>query len=170
MGITLAETVHELLTADATLMAILTGGLYLVDEPDPDEVGAGAQQNPINPAPADKGGTPDAYETLGGGQVKYLKPCGLVTTSTDNTLQKGHGRGTFVHLYFYDRLGYANTRRARERARAILHDRKVTVNGKGVELMHTNDLTNTADDTIAGGMGERPVSLERSHYEGKGRW
>lgn len=170
MGATLAETMHETLAADATFMAILTGGLYLVDEPDHASVGAGAQQHPINPESADNGGTPGAYETVSGGSVKRLKPCGLITTSTETTSQSGEGRQTFVHLYLYDRIGYARTRAARQRARVLLHNQRVLVGTKGVELYHENDLTNSADDSLVGGDGKRPCSMERSAYRGVGRW
>lgn len=165
MGATLAETMHETLTADATFAAILAGGLYLVDEPDDAAVGAGAEQHPINPTD-----TPTAYTTVVGGSVKRLKPCGVVTTSTENTVQRGEGRQTFVHLYFYDDLGYAKTRAARQRARVLLHNRRVLVGSKGVELYHENDLTNSADDSLLGGDGKRPCSMERSVYQGVGRW
>jgi len=171
MGATLAETVHELLIADVALMATLTGKVYLVDEPDQAQVGTDpvdpgkGMQHPINPTD-----TPTAYEIITGGGVKRLKPCALVTTSTEATTQQGEGRQTMVHVYFYDRVGYARTRAARVRARAVLHNRKVTAGGKGVELMHLNDLTNSADDSLLGGDGKRPVSMERSVFEGLGRW
>lgn len=165
MGATLAETVHELLTADASYAAKLPGGLYLVDEPVHASVGAGAEQHPINPKD-----TPNAYEAVGTSGVKNLTCCGVVMTSTESTVQMGQGRATFVRLHFYDRVGYARTRAAREWARGILHDRKVLAGSKSYELMHMQDLTNSGDESLTGGDGKRPPSLETSTYEGKGRW
>lgn len=163
MATTLAERVHEVLSADGTLMAILTGGLYLIDEPV--TPGAGAEMHPINPTD-----TPSAYTTIAGGSVPRLKPCGTVQTTTENTVQTGQGRRTWVWLTFYDRDGYAGTRSARERARAVLHDTVLLAGGKNVELHHENDLTNEAERSIIGGDGKRPVAMERSHYSGIGRW
>lgn len=165
MGATLAETVRELLVADGAYATKLPGGLYLVDESTHADVGAGAQQHPINPTD-----TPNAYETVGASSVKKLKCCGLITTSTENTTQMGQGRSTFVRIYFYDCTGYARIRAAREWARNILHDRKALAGGKGVELMHFTDLTNSGDESLQGGDGKRPPSMEQSTYEGRGRW
>lgn len=171
MASTMAEAMYEALLADVTFVALATGGVYLVDEPDhaqvatdPTDPGKG-QQHPINPTD-----TPSAYETVVGGMVKRLKPCALVTTSTETTTAAGEGRQTFVHVYFYDRVGYARTRAMRQRARAVLHKRRVSAGGKGVEVLHQNDLPNSADDSITGGDGKRPVSMERSHFSGLGRW
>lgn len=165
MATTLAERIHEILTADASYATKLPGGLYLVDEPTHASVGAGAEQHPINPTD-----TPNAYEAIGATSVQKLKCCGLVMTSTESTVNMGQGRATFVRLYFYDHLGYARTRAAREWARGLLHNTKVTANGKGVELMHMTDLTNSGDASLAGGDGKRPPSMESSTYEGRGRW
>lgn len=164
MGATLAESIHELLVADASYASKLPGGLYLVDEPNQADVGAGAEQHPINPTD-----TPSAYVTVAGG-VKSLTCCGLVMTSSETTTNMGQGRSSFVGLYFYDTVGYARTRAAREWARALLHDTKVTVGSKSVHLMHLNDLTNSGDESLIGGDGKRPPSMERSSYEGMGRW
>lgn len=165
MGATLAETVRELLVADAAFATKLPGGLYLVDESTHADVGAGAQQHPINPTE-----TPNAYEAVGASGVKKLKCCGLIMTSTEPTTNRGQGRSTFVRIYFYDCIGYARTRAAREWARGILHDRKALAGGKGVELMHFTDLTNSGDESLQGGDGKRSPSMEQSTYEGRGRW
>ncbi len=171
MASTMAEAMYEALLADATFMALATGGVYLVDEPDHAQVGTDPTdpgkgvQHPINPTD-----TPSAYAVVAGGSVKRLKPCAMVTTSTETTEAAGEGRRTFVHVYFYDRVGYARTRAMRERARVVLHNLRASADGKGVEVQHLSDMTNTADDSLIGGDGKRPVSMERAHYQGLGRW
>lgn len=126
---TLRQAVISLLENDATLMAILTGGVY-----DRREISRTL--------------TPAAYSVVGA-----LKPCAVVTLEVTTPL--GPAEFDFETVYFqvwlYEEAGnhYAAIDPARDRVRALLHRQSVTItNGCVHEIRHADGLGDSFDEAL----------------------
>lgn len=127
--------IAAVLQADGTLMAILTGGVYLADE-----VGEISRQN-----------TPGAFDA-----DQELRPCALISEGTE--LPRGPFEeagatsvGTPVNVFFYQRHGYASIAAAMERAFPLLNGGKI---GSGTwRVEYENSLKNQADQALEASLG-----------------
>lgn len=131
------DTITALLQNDATLAAILTGGVYRAQEISRQATAAAFDGN------------------------KELKPCALVKqeTATPWGVHRDSGR-LYVVIYFYDRHGYTNTEAARRRVYALLHRVKVT---GSYEVRHANDVLDQEDEPLGAAMAVSRfvVTMER---------
>lgn len=117
-------TVYERMTADATLLGLLTGGIY-----------RDTQLVPNMPAPS-------PFDAAG-----RVRPSALVRHETSTATGPG-GRfdRTFVQVFFYDSAGYEVIDAALERARALLHEQRV--GGGAYQLRHVDTVRDQYDDAI----------------------
>ena len=122
------------LTADATLAALLPGGVYAVAEIKP---GMDA---------------PSPFDAVG-----RMRPAALVryeTATADGP--RGLFDRLFVLVFFYDAAGYEAITAAADRARTLLHGRRL---GDGVyEARHADDVFDQYDDAIL-------AYMHRSRYQ-----
>jgi len=127
---TLRQAVVALLEADATLMAILTGGVY--------------DRREIN-----RTLTPAAYDVRG-----QLRPCAVVTISatTPETIPDRPFETVFFQVWLYEAEGnhYAAIGPAADRIRALLHTKTVTITGTGAvhEIRHADGLGDSYDEVL----------------------
>lgn len=109
------------LTGDAPLVALLTGGLY-----DGRTVQEISRQN-----------APAAYDAWG-----ELLPCALVRA--ENQTPWGPLRNSsrlYVTVWLYQQTGYTAIEAARERIYALLHRKQLSTADGIFEVRHANDLT-----------------------------
>lgn len=135
------QAIYSYLTADVTLMGILSGGLY-----DANEVGEISRQN-----------TPEAFDAN-----SELKPCGLMRMGSPTSFGPyTYSARSGMSLLFYERAGYANTEAARERVYTLLHESKLTPAGETAGcwvIRWTDDVLQQEDTALK-------ASLELSRYE-----
>lgn len=154
MSATIPGAVEAALEADATLMAILTGGVYT-------ERGDG--RAPVSPAD-----TPTAYSTDATSGVKELLPCCVIRTEAETADGPAWcGQRTTVRVGVYQKEGYTSTAAALNRIRALLHNAFLTLDSG--HNLHTywldNPFRESFDDSIEGGEGRREgVSYEAARY------
>lgn len=139
---TLRAAIKTLLEADATLMAILTGGIH--------------DRTEISPKL-----TPDAYDDRGD-----LKPCAVLRMSS--ATPKGtfdNAADQYFQLYFYQKKGdYDEIDAAMARAWTLLsttEDNLVEVaitTGYVYEIRHANDFLDSWDDPL-----DCPMAFSRYH-------
>jgi hypothetical protein len=134
---TLRATILATLQADATLAAILTGGVY--------------------GEPISKGHTPDAFDGDKGGK---LKPCAVLSfeTSAPDGPIPGCERQFFT-VYFYEHRGYASIDAAQRRVKALL-DRQGNIGldeGLIYEFRHADDSRDLRDPEL----NDAPVRFSR---------
>lgn len=126
--------VANVLRADAPLMALLPGGVYAVAE--------------ITPRMA----APSPFDEVG-----RMRPAALVryeTATADGP--RGLFDRLFVLVFFYDAAGYEAITAAADRARTLLHGRRL---GDGVyEARHADDVFDQYDDAIL-------AYMHRSRYQ-----
>lgn len=139
---TLGTDVQAVLDADATLAAVLTGGVYAQDS-----VGEISRQN-----------TPGAFD----GNAELL-PCALVGEGTETPrgpyrhAGSGDSVQTPIIIYFYEREGYVNTSTAMERVLTLLNRQRI---GSGTwRLEYESSIRNQADQTLE-------ASLEMMRFVG----
>lgn len=131
MTTTLRQAVISLLEADATLMAILTGGVY-----DRREISRAL--------------TPAAYSATTGA----LKPCAVVTisTTTPETIPDRPFEQVVFQVWLYEEPGnhYAAIGPAADRVRALLHTKTVAITGTGAvhEIRHADGLGDSFDESL----------------------
>lgn len=114
----------QVMTADATLMALLTGGVY-----------TGAQLTPGMDAPHPF----DAYGRM--------RPAALLRNEpTPAVGPRGLLEQPFVLVFFYDVAGYEAIYQAMNRTKAILHGR--WLGGLAYEVRHTDDVPDQYDDAL----------------------
>ncbi len=154
MATTIPQAVETVLEADATLMAILTGGVYT-------ERGDG--RAPVSPAD-----TPTAYTTDATSGVVELLPCAVIRTEADVADGPAWcGQRTTVRIGVYQKEGYASTGPALARIHALLHNGFTTLtNGHNVHMFWLDNIARESfDDSIEGGEGRREgVSYEAARY------
>lgn len=120
-----------LLQADATLLALLTGGVHRAQE-------------------ISRQGTPTAYDAN-----KEIKPCVLVKQEVATPWGVHHDSGRlYVMMYFYERSGYTSIEAARSWVYALLHRSQVTPVGGGgcYEIRHESDVLDQEDAALGAAM------------------
>lgn len=154
MAATIPGAIEATLEADATLMAILTGGVYT-------ERGDGR-------APVSPGDTPTAYSTDATSGVKELLPCAVIRTEAEGPDgPAGCSQRTTVRIGVYQKEGYTSTAAARARIHALLHNGFLTLdNGHNLHTFWLDTpFPESFDDSIEGGEGRREgVSYEAARY------
>lgn len=154
MATTIPQAVEAVLEADATLMAILTGGVYT-------ERGDG--RAPISPAD-----TPTAYTTDATSGVVELNPCAVLRVEADVADGPAWcGQRTTLRVGVYQKEGYGSTGSALARISALLHNGFTTLtNGHNVHMFWLDNVIREGyDDSIEGGEGKREgVSYEAARY------
>lgn len=124
------EAVYAFLIADATLMAILTGGLW----------------NALTVGEISRQNTPGAFN--GGGEIL---PCGLIKDETITPWgpNLNSARSYFV-IYLYQNFSYAQIDLARKRIYTLLHRNKVVpTDGTGLyQILHGNDVLGQEDTAL----------------------
>lgn len=139
---TYKAAIKATLTGDATLMALLTGGIYLRD--DLGRLGL----HPDNTANA------AAYDTLTG----KLKPCAVLVFSTANEREiANYTKRRFFSIYFYDDGDYLTIEQAKRRVEVLLSPQGGTVHSAtdaGLAATHwANDGAEFTADELGGAMG-----------------
>lgn len=100
----ISDDIKSTLTADTTLMALLTGSVHN----DVEEI---SKQN-----------TSTAFDST----TKELKPCALIKLGVETRIGPHlHAVQTPVVIYFYQRQGYGTIESAMSRVYGLLHDQKV---------------------------------------------
>lgn len=121
------DAVADLLRSDASLGAILTGGVHRAAE-------------------ISRQTTPDAYD-----QRRELLPCALIRQETATPWgPHAHSGRLYITIWFYDRAGYGAIEAARRRVYQLLHRQKVTpADGSGCyEVRHANDLLDQEEPAL----------------------
>lgn len=152
MASNLIAAIDAVLSADATLVAILTGGVY-----DSRSLGA---------AFINETDTSAAYGTLANsGGLVQLKPCCVISPSSGPTTVGVCGRQEWVRIGVYEASGYANTEAALDRIHTLLNDTSIRLDdGRAYEVEHMDTPFRAAtDDTIMTGTGG-PASYEAARY------
>ena len=152
MASNLIAAVDAVLSADATLVAILTGGIY-----DSRSLGASF----INETD-----TPSAYGTLTGSNgLVQLKPCCVISPSSGPTSVGVCGRQEWLRIGVYEKSGYANTEAALDRIHTLLNDTSIRLDdGRAYEVEHIDTPFRAAtDESIMTGSG-KPASYEAARY------
>lgn len=118
----------SLLTSDAALMAILTGGIH-------------------SATLISRQTTPAVYN-----DDRELRPCALLRFE-DESQQQAHATAArlFFVLYFYQRAGYDQIDAARARCYALLRN-TLLAGVQAWEVMHINDVLDQSDDVLAASM------------------
>lgn len=131
MSAAIRAAVLAALQADATLMALLTGGLHNV---------------PIQRTP--KLSPTDAFHAT----TRELLPCGYVGVSSD--VEDGPATGmragrAIIQVFLYQRVGHATIDAAAARVYALLHNQTVSPSSGGSwPLRWANDIPDRYDDTL----------------------
>lgn len=126
--------IADVLQADATLAALLTGG--------------------VHEAEISRQTTPGAFN-----EFAELKPCATVRAET-MTPWGPHERSArlYVLVWFYQQTGYAEIAAARRRVYDLLHrQRFVATDERIYDVVHTDDLLETDEPALN-------VSMERSRF------
>lgn len=125
------------LTGDATLMAVLTGGVHRAPE-------------------ISRQATPAAFDTYA-----EIKPCALVkqeTTAPFGPHEKS--ARAFVRIHLYERAGYTSIEAARHRIFSLLDGARVAAtSGEEVgvwEIAHVGDVVDATDQAL-----DVPMSVSR---------
>lgn len=117
------------LSGDATLMAILLGGIHTTSE-------------------ISRQGTPTAFDST----TKELLPCGLVKLST--SVPSGGLPNTerlTVRIWLYQRTGFDSIEPAARRIYALLHKVRLAPSDGAVgvwEILHADDVPNSEDAVL----------------------
>lgn len=121
------QAIYDTLSADNTLMAILSGGLY-------HEIMEISRQN-----------TPAAFDAN-----REIQPCALLKFTTSSPEGPfDYSAQLFFSLYFYQRVGVAQLEAALDRVYELLHQQKVTPASGGCWLiLHTNDVLDQEDTAL----------------------
>lgn len=120
------KELHELLSSDDDLLAILTGGFFY-------------RQG------IDRKKTPEAYDADG-----MIKPCGVLAMHP--IVKRSpfkHSAEQYFQIFFYEQSGYENIDAAKERVYDLLHGESVELDqGFNYEIEHANDLGNSEDPVL----------------------
>ncbi len=131
------DAIFQRMTADAPLLALLTGGVYQVAELSPT----------MEP--------PTPFDAVG-----RMRPSALVRRETSTaTGPRGRFDRQFAVVFFYDHAGYEVINQALARTRAILHEQRV---GHGAyELRHVDTVDDQYDDALLAYMHRARYELAR---------
>ncbi len=120
--------IHNLLTTDPTLIAILPGGVQQAIE-------------------ITRQATPDAFDAN-----NEIQPCALLKLSTDPpTGPHPYSSRLTFNLYFYQLSGYTAIEAARYRAYSLLHRQKTTPHHHHTscwQILHSNDILYQEDQAL----------------------
>lgn len=118
------DEIKAVLTADTTLMALLTGSVH-----------AGVEVS--------RQATPAAFDA----SSKELLPCALVTIESEAPVGPHETSSRqYVVIYFYERTGYSTIDQALDRVYALLHRDHL---GSGVwEVTHAGDNRDLEDQAL----------------------
>lgn len=126
----LSDDVKTALEADATLMALLTGGIHN----DVEEI---SRQN-----------TPGAFDAT----TKEILPCALLKLGVENRL------GPYIHsmqspmvIYLYERQGYVTIEQAMSRIYGLLHDKKIGM--RVWRVQYESSVPQARDDALSCALG-----------------
>lgn len=137
--------IRETLAADATLAAILTGGIYDASE---------LPEDGLTPS-----GVPGAFDAVG-----RLSPVAVVRFSTmTETELIGASKRRFFQIWIYDDVGYANIDTAQARCRVLLHRRK-RFKTDGGTVYYTTWVDDT-DEMRAEELGGKPMGMSRYYFD-----
>ena len=155
MATTSIETVRDTLAADATLVAIATGGVYSMN-------GSGR-------APVNETDTPTVYATDATSGIPIMRPCIVLSVTTEAVVgPTGIGRQEWLRVSAYDpAVGYANTSAMLARVHTLLHFQHLSLtSGNWIHLEHIDTPYRVdVDETIETGQGGRKgASMEASRY------
>lgn len=121
------EDIAAALTANAGIMAVLTGGVHT------DVI---SRQT-----------TPSAFDAA----TLELKPCALVRVETETPVGPlWHSVRTPVVVYLYQRSGYAAIDQAKDLIYALLHKSKV--GARTAEVVFADEVNDTTDDALQASM------------------
>lgn len=121
------EDIAAALTANAGIMAVLTGGVHT------DVI---SRQT-----------TPSAFDAT----TLELKPCALVRVETETPVGPlWHSVRTPVVVYLYQRSGYAAIDQAKDLIYALLHKSKV--GARTAEIAFADEVNDTTDDALQASM------------------
>lgn len=110
----------DTLTNDATLLALLPGGLY-----DGRTVQEVSRQN-----------TPAAYD-----EWQEIRPCGLIKAESQTPWGPLHdGSRLYVAVWLYAQSSYTALDAARERIYALLHRKQLSTDAGIFDVRHANDM------------------------------
>lgn len=140
---TLYAATHTLLTNDATLAALATGGVHDVQS-------LGRQELELADITA---GTP------------LVKPAVFLRWTTETEFVRViNARRVYLDIYVYQDTGYLVTAQMRDRIFTLLHQQRVTFTEPAGDYLYAfvwaGDVVQQQDDTLGG------ASMERSRYEG----
>jgi len=143
---TMQATLKAVLTGDATLMALATGGVY-----DGDSVGR-------------RGLTRETLATAGQVAIDPAIYINWVTDTPYGVRQEVlQARRVFAEIYFYQDTGYATVRAMRQRVRELLEYEPVQYDDPASERMRDifwrGDIVERKDESLS------DVSMEQSQYE-----
>ena len=155
MATTAIETVRATLAADATLVAIATGGVYSMN---------GSGRAPINEID-----TPSVYATDATSGIPIMLPCIVLSVTTEAVIGPvGIGRQEWLRVSAYDpATGYGNTSAMLNRVHTLLHDTHIALtNGAWIHTDHVDTPYRVdVDETIETGYcGRKGASMEASRY------
>lgn len=155
MATTAIETVRATLAADATLVAIATGGVVSMH---------GSGRAPIN-----EEDTPDVYVEDADSGVMVMRPCVVLSVTAEPVIgPTGIGRQEWLRVSAYDPAGgYANTQAMLVRIHNLLHYQHIALtNGNWIHLEHVDTPYRVdVDETIETGYGgRRGPSMEGARY------
>lgn len=133
----LRETIETLLTSDAALMGLLSGGVYTATE-------------------ISRQTTPEAFDVNG-----EVRPCALVRVGADVALGEINGASRVtIEIYFYQRATYEVIDAASERVYALLDRTKVT----GVwQIRHTDSVGDQFDQALRCSLAMSRYAATRQH-------
>lgn len=120
------DAIFDLLSADATLMGTLTGGLHTETE-------------------ISRQGTAAAFDANG-----EIEPCGLLRFETQTPWGPFEDSSRlYFSVMFYERAGYVSIEAARARVYALLHRVRVCPAAGGCwEIRHADDVLDTEDEAL----------------------
>ena len=130
---TVADDIKTILTADATLMALLTGGVH-----------TGMQE-------ISRQDTPSAFDA----NMEIL-PCALIKIGTE--IPRGpymRSTQTVIHIYFYQRTGNATIESAMDRTYDLLHDTRIGARTFAIlhdNTLHSYDIAERQDNALQSSM------------------
>jgi len=134
---TIRDTLKNFLTADTTLMATLTGGVYTATE-------------------LSRQLTPSAFDT-----ALEVKPCALLVLEAEDPVGPFYNSARlFMVLYFYERQGYTAIDTARARCYALLHRKRISAVGM-LEMRHVGDVPDQRDATLNCALGLSRYQITR---------
>lgn len=125
MSLATKTSLYQILSADATFTALMTGGIHYIVS----EISLQA--------------TPSAYDAN-----QEIQPCCLIRAETTQNIGPFRSSGRlYVVLVFYQRTGYSIIDQAAQRARALLNDQVFPAHGL-VEVLHIDRVPDGEDTAL----------------------